>query len=362
MKFPKTAVIVLAVLCAGCQTPPAPPEVRQSEVQERDLWRAGASVFAGQDYTEYLQALNLARQAYDRENLKLGWFRDYRKVGKDYQAAIARGQALLARVEAVKDDRMAAVRQAAEEVRLKLSLLDDITLSLAERGQARGQVTQAGILLDEAERLTRQNRFEEAFGRISAAGEHCRRAEEAVIALIARYLDPRRVEVWQKWTAETIAESRTRQTVAIVVTKLEKRLTVYRNGRVYKTYGVGLGFNGLSEKRRAGDNATPEGRYRIIRKIPSSQFYRALLINYPNEEDKQRFAKERTSGVIPKDAAIGGDIEIHGGGRDSLTRGCVSMDNEDMDELYGLVRVGTRVTIVGTNETDNYVMRALEHK
>jgi lipoprotein-anchoring transpeptidase ErfK/SrfK len=56
---------------------------------------------------------------------------------------------------------------------------------------------------------------------------------------------------------------------------------------------------------------------------------------------------------------IGGDIEIHGGGPDSLTRGCISMDNDKIDELFGLVSVGTAVTIVGTNETENYVIRAL---
>ena len=334
---------------AGCQTPPAPPEVGRSEAQERDLWRAGASIFAGQDYAEYLKALNLARQAYDRENLKLGWFRDYRKARAAYQEAIARGEALLTEVRSLKAGRGSAVREEAAAVRRKLNLLGDITLSLAERGRAREEMAQAGILLDEADRLLGQDRFEEASGRIS----------EAVTGLIARYLDPQRVETWQKWTAETIAESRTRRTTAIVVTKLERRLTVYRNGQVEKTYGVGLGFNGLSEKTRAGDNATPEGRYRIIRKIPSSQFHKALLINYPNEEDRKRFAQDRTRGALPRDAAIGGDIEIHGGGRDSLTRGCVSMDNEDMDELYRLVGIGTRVTIVGTNETDNYVIRAL---
>ncbi|MEN6311494.1 MAG: L,D-transpeptidase, partial [Acidobacteriota bacterium] len=64
-------------------------------------------------------------------------------------------------------------------------------------------------------------------------------------------------------------------------------------------------------------------------------------------------------GAIPVTIGIGGDIEIHGGGQDSLTRGCISMDNGQMDELYGLVSIGTAVTIVGTNTTENYVIRTL---
>jgi hypothetical protein len=35
------------------------------------------------------------------------------------------------------------------------------------------------------------------------------------------------------------------------------------------------------------------------------------------------------------------------------------MDNAKMDDLFALVSVGTPVTIVGTNEMENYVIRAL---
>jgi len=35
------------------------------------------------------------------------------------------------------------------------------------------------------------------------------------------------------------------------------------------------------------------------------------------------------------------------------------MDNDKLDELFSLVSVGTAVTIVGTNEMENYVIRAL---
>ena len=52
-------------------------------------------------------------------------------------------------------------------------------------------------------------------------------------------------------------------------------------------------------------------------------------------------------------------LRVVGGGQDSLTRGCISMDNDKIDELFGLVSVGTAVTIVGTNEMENYVIRAL---
>ncbi|HSD26878.1 MAG TPA: L,D-transpeptidase, partial [Vicinamibacteria bacterium] len=47
-------------------------------------------------------------------------------------------------------------------------------------------------------------------------------------------------------------------------------------------------------------------------------------------------------------------IEIHGeGGRgQNWTEGCVALSNPDIDDLYGRVGVGTRVTIVGGDGSD----------
>ncbi len=362
MKTARTALILLAVFLVGCKTPPAPPEVRASEIQEQDLWRAGASVYAGQEFADYARSLQAARREFARENRKLGWFRDYDRVAADFRSVLGAGEALAAKVRAMKAEKASAVNAAAAAVREKISLLGNITLSLTERGKARKQLAQAEILVGEAAKLAAADRFEEASRRVAAAADCCRDAEEAVIAFIGRYLDPQQVVVWRKWTAETIAESKKNGTVALVVSKLERRLTVYRAGKVLRTYDVGLGFNGLSDKLHAGDNATPEGRYTIIRKIPASQYYKALLLNYPNDEDRRRFAREKSRGSIPASVGIGGDIEIHGGGPDSLTRGCISLDNNKMDELYDLVASGTPVTIVGTNETENYVIRAIRNK
>jgi lipoprotein-anchoring transpeptidase ErfK/SrfK len=359
LKLSKTALIFLAVFLVGCKVPPAPPEVKKSEIQEQDLWRAGASVFASQDYSDYLQALRIARQRYEKENLKLGWLRDYNPVAQGFQAVIKSGDGILAKVQAFKADRLSSLEEGARNVRAKMLTLKDITLSLVERGRARQQLASAEVYLHEAETLMGQSKFEDASRKLSQAGDCVKEAEDAVVTFIGRYLDRRQVEIWKKWTDETIAESRTKGVIALVVSKLERRLTVYKGGQAYRSYPIGLGFNGLSSKVHYGDNATPEGRYHIIQKISASQYYKALLIDYPNEEDKRRFAREKSRGTIPLTIGIGGDIEIHGGGPDTLTRGCISMDNDKMDELFTLVGAGTPVTIVGTNETENYVIRAL---
>jgi L,D-peptidoglycan transpeptidase YkuD (ErfK/YbiS/YcfS/YnhG family) len=357
--FRKTAVFVLAVLLFGCRTSPVPPEVLEASLQEQDLWRAGASLFAGQEHAAYTRSLNSARRTLDAENLKLGWFRDYGRVRKDFQAALSSGKTLGSKVRSIVAVKTSTLSETAAAVRSRLRTLDGLTLALVERGDARKQLAQASILLSEAEGLTRQAKFDEAAAKLEAASSLAAKAERSVVSYIARYLDPAQVRAWKSAADATIADSKKRGVTAIIVSKLERRLSVYKNGEIVRTCDVGLGFNGLADKRHSGDNATPEGRYTIIRKIPSSLYYKALLINYPNDEDRRRFAREKARGNIPGFVGIGGDVEIHGGGPDSLTRGCVSIDNGKMDELYAMVSVGTPVTIIGTMELENYVIKAI---
>jgi murein L,D-transpeptidase YafK len=161
-------------------------------------------------------------------------------------------------------------------------------------------------------------------------------------------LDPQVQKKWRTWADDTIAESRRTGGTALLVSKIERRLYILRKGEVTATIVIGLGKYGLSDKLYEGDEATPEGRYRIVRKFPTSTFYKAMLIDYPNAEDVRTFAEARRKGLVPgRVSTAGGAIELHGGGKDSLTKGCVGMENPDMDILYKAAEVGTPVTIVG---------------
>ncbi|MCK7484028.1 MAG: hypothetical protein M0C28_48890 [Candidatus Moduliflexus flocculans] len=66
--------------------------------------------------------------------------------------------------------------------------------------------------------------------RIEAASALAGEAEKAVVSHISRYLDPDQVKSWKQAADETIAESKRRGITVIIVSKLERRLAVYRNG------------------------------------------------------------------------------------------------------------------------------------
>ena len=177
---------------------------------------------------------------------------------------------------------------------------------------------------------------------------------------LKRFVDQEQISFWRRKVDETIHESEVRGSYAIVVSKVDRQLYLYKAGRLVKTYDVGLGSRSISDKVCAGDKATPEGKYRITKKLAQSHYYKALLINYPNDEDRRQFALAKSRGVISRRVSIGGLIEIHGGGTDGLTFGCVSLDDSHMAEIYALADVDTPVTIVGARDYENSVTQALK--
>ena len=205
-----------------------------------------------------------------------------------------------------------------------------------------------------SEKLAGAGRYEEADNELAKVRENATIVHRAWSALHARFSDPANLRIWRGWAEQTIEESQRTAEAAIIVDKLRRRVILYRAGRATASYPAELGANGLRRKEHSGDRATPEGRYRIVeaKQAPASRYNKALLINYPNDEDRMRFALGRTRGTIPTRADIGSLIEIHGDGGEGRdwTDGCIALTDEDMDRLFAHVQVGPPVTIVGTYE------------
>jgi L,D-peptidoglycan transpeptidase YkuD (ErfK/YbiS/YcfS/YnhG family) len=170
--------------------------------------------------------------------------------------------------------------------------------------------------------------------------------------LHSRFTDPRNLRQWRALVAETVTRSKRERATAIVVDKLKRKLHVYSAGERIATYDAEIGAKGLKRKLHSGDQATPEGRYRVteVRGPGRTKFYKALLLDYPNADDRARYTHGRRTGQVPLRAGIGSLIEIHGDGGQGRdwTAGCVALDNADMDGVFARARVGTPVTIVGT--------------
>jgi murein L,D-transpeptidase YafK len=149
----------------------------------------------------------------------------------------------------------------------------------------------------------------------------------------------------------------------IVVAKQARRLDLLSGSRLERSYAIALGRNSALDKSVEGDEATPLGEFYICAKNPRSRHFLSVCLSYPNAEDAQRglaaglisageheqiLAAIRARRMPPQHTRLGGEIYIHGRGvHDDPhgTRGCIALNNGDMQDLYDRVGIGTSVTI-----------------
>lgn len=143
--------------------------------------------------------------------------------------------------------------------------------------------------------------------------------------------------------------------ISVRIDKSEYKLSILVDSVVIKEYPVVFGKNENSDKLMQGDKCTPEGRFKIISKYPHQSWSKFIWLNYPNDESWKKHNAAKAGGKIPKDAAIGGEVGIHGvpKGMDYLidagynwTLGCISMKNRDVDEIYPYITKSTRIEII----------------
>jgi len=134
----------------------------------------------------------------------------------------------------------------------------------------------------------------------------------------------------------------------LVVYKAKRKLLAYSNGQLVKTYTISLGGQPAGHKEFEGDKKTPEGQYFINAKNANSGYHKNLGISYPNKEDIKK-AKQLGK-------PVGGDVKIHAlkNGRGFIgkfhrwsdwTLGCIAVTNNEIDELYQAVKIGTPIDI-----------------
>ncbi len=144
---------------------------------------------------------------------------------------------------------------------------------------------------------------------------------------------------------------------SVNVFKRRHQLIVYYKGRMFKTYHAVFGRSfEPGTKLWEGDRRTPEGVYTIVGKHPSRRWDWFLTLNYPNLLDRRRYDELRDGGAVPSEdghpVGVGGRIGIHGSdepllnrGNINWTTGCISVNDQDVEELKRLLPDGTVVII-----------------
>jgi murein L,D-transpeptidase YafK len=148
----------------------------------------------------------------------------------------------------------------------------------------------------------------------------------------------------------------------VVVLKSKRKLHLFDGQRLVRTYDIALGPHAIGQKFRQADGRTPEGRFRVRTRNDRSKYCRFLGIDYPDPAAAQRGLRDglisygefkeiieaHATGRCPLwTSALGGGIGIHGHGTDGdWTAGCVALADEDVKELYRVLRLGDVVEIL----------------
>jgi murein L,D-transpeptidase YafK len=161
-------------------------------------------------------------------------------------------------------------------------------------------------------------------------------------------------KVFKSTTAKRSYKTMPIAPVRIVIDKSSYELYVYDQKGWFATYPVVFGNSSLDDKKMEGDRNTPEGSFKIANKRVHEKWDRYMGLDYPTAESLQKFRQRKMRGEIPANASPGGGVGIHGtwphddymiDRYQNWTNGCISLKNEDVEDLYSYVPVGTPVTI-----------------
>jgi L,D-peptidoglycan transpeptidase YkuD (ErfK/YbiS/YcfS/YnhG family) len=341
----------LAVSFPGCEAPPLVSVEKARQAVEKAA-REKAVRYAEREYREAEDLLQQGRMEVARQKGRFALLRDYAVADSLLRLAHDKG------VEAANAarDRIALEKSEAEtdkqQLRQDLATWREAASGALYSARVKRYIMSAEFSLAAGERLIGVEEYKEA----SDSFEKGKSSLVTLGKIVAEYANDanKQLATWRKWVNDTLVESRTKKTTAIIVDKSRHRLYLIKAGNLIHSYKCDLGYNSAHQKFFAGDGATPEGKYRIARtRQNGSKFYKALLLDFPNQNDQKRFRENKAKGIISRHARIGANIEIHGDGGKSKdwTDGCVALTNDGMDHLMRYVTVGTPVTIVRKSDT-----------
>ncbi|MBI3812860.1 MAG: L,D-transpeptidase [Nitrospinae bacterium] len=364
LKYSPPSCFSLIFFCfiffSACSQPP-PPATKLIENIDFELHKGDAEKYIPIEYNNFRKELRTIRDRIIQEESKFSPFRDYEPILKNIGDIEKEGMGLIKIIQKKSAEKKEKIAENLKNLEDKARIIDELTLKIHAGSYARKKLTLGSLAIKEAKISLENNRYDSAGEKIETASAYLSDAEKSVIPLLKRYSHNDLIERWKKSVRDTIEEAKKRKTAAIIVNKAERILKLYKDGKSLMSFNIGIGKNGYRDKLFSGDRATPEGRYRVIKKSGAgeSKYHKALLLDYPNHEDRREFLKAKKTGLISKNAKIGGLIEIHGGGKDSTTYGCISLENHEMDALFERAAVGTAVTIVGATSLENELSHGL---
>jgi hypothetical protein len=331
---------------------PSPPVAIMKNARMK-LSQAGskrADTYSKKLYTEAKTYYDSAMVNWHRQNKRFLFKRDYEKVVMFAELSVIKSSQ-------AEDNSVNSSSSLKKNIKQKIDTLDTIIADINKffndyplATETRTRISRGKMLLEEARVAYNKGEYLQSNRKLTDSEYLITSCYEDATAHLKNYFSS--YPLWKKWVNATIKESEKNGGYSIIIDKFSRKCFLYLNGNKKYEFEAELGANWVGDKRVKGDKATPEGMYKITRKFEGgkTKYYKALLLDYPNDEDKRKFKSEIENGYLPATAKIGGLIEIHGNGGKGIdwTEGCIALTDKEIDLIYRNVKVGTPVTIVGS--------------
>lgn len=340
--------LVMGVLLISSANPPL-YTINQCQTEISRAREVEADKYAPHILISAEGTFQLAMNEWKYQNERVFFIRDYDQMVGLAKEAIDKARQATELALHTKDSLQSGLSDKLKVVSHKIDHFDKNYAHLPLSGTTRQNFTTAKLRYMESNEAYERGDYKQVGLNLDVASQLITKSVAEAHTYLSNYF--KNLSKWRSWADETIAWSKNNNAYVILVDKFAHKCYVYQGGKLKKEFDAELGTKWIGTKQYRGDKATPEGRYHVTKKKARHQtkYYKALLINYPNDEDKARYNANVKNGSIPK-RGIGNLIEIHGdGGRGiNWTEGCVALTNSDIDKLFDMVSVGTPVTIVGS--------------
>jgi L,D-peptidoglycan transpeptidase YkuD (ErfK/YbiS/YcfS/YnhG family) len=309
-----------------------------------------ADTYSKKLYAEAKIFYDSAMANWQKENRRFLFIRDYEKVTMFAELSAKKSAQ-------AEDNSISSTTNLRKSIIQKIDALDSVVSDINKffndyplSTETRIRISKGKMFLEEARIAYNKREYLQSNRKLTDAEYLLISSYENATANLKNYFNS--YPIWKKWVNATIKESEKNGDYSIIIDKFSRKCFVYLSGTKKYEFEAELGANWVGDKRIKGDKATPEGMYKITKKFEGSKtkYYKALLLDYPNEEDKKKFISEIENGFLPVTAKIGSLIEIHGNGGKGIdwTEGCIALTDKEIDLVYKNVKIGTPVTIVGS--------------
>lgn len=342
-------VFIIFLLIRLTPTPPS-SEIESARLALSEARRNNADIYSKKLFTQAGNYYDSAMVNWQKENERFIYLRDYSKVSMFADLSVKKARQSSENSLSSSSGLKARLQPKIDTLNNLIIRIDELFITYPLPAEIRNRISKGKMLFEEVQQAYERGEYLQANRKLIDSEYLLTTSYNNASIDLENYF--KSFPVWEKWIRRSVYESKKNRDFLIIIDKFSRKCIVYQNGAKKLEYEAELGANWVGDKRVRGDKATPEGMYKIIKKLDNNKtkYYKALLLDYPNDEDKARFKSEIEKGTLPASAKIGNMIEIHGNGGKGIdwTDGCVALTDNEMDALFRVVKVGTPVTIVGS--------------